>query len=119
VRFSQQLDDLQEAWGAGAWTEDLAVLRQAVERCNKVVQSFLALARQQPPTRHAVALNAVIGDVLVLLGQALAADGITLQLHLAEDLIPLWADANQLHHVVSNPSPMPTRPCGRGRRPGT
>jgi CheY-like chemotaxis protein/anti-sigma regulatory factor (Ser/Thr protein kinase) len=74
----------------------------AVERCNRVVQSFLALARQQPPTRQAVALNAVIGDVLVLVGQALAADGITVQLHLADDLMPLWADANQLHHVVSN-----------------
>ena len=97
-----QLDNLQEAWGAGAWAEDLAVLRQAVDRCTSVVQSFLALARQQPPTRQAVALNAVIGDVLVLLGPALAADGITVQLHLADDLMPLWADANQLHHVVSN-----------------
>ena len=67
-----------------------------------MVQSFLALARQQPPTRQAVALNAVIGDVLVLLGHALEVDGITVQLHLADDLMPLWADANQLHHVVSN-----------------
>jgi signal transduction histidine kinase len=99
---TMQLDTLQEAWGAGAWTEDLAVLRQAVERCTSVVQSFLALARQPPPTRQAVALHAVIGDVLVLVGQALAADGITVQLHLAEDLMPLWADANQLHHLVSN-----------------
>jgi signal transduction histidine kinase/CheY-like chemotaxis protein len=99
---TMQLDNLQEAWGAGAWTEDIAVLRQAVDRCTSVVQSFLALARQQPPTRQAVALNAVIGDVLVLLGPALAADGITVQLHLADDLLPLWADANQLQHVVSN-----------------
>jgi signal transduction histidine kinase/CheY-like chemotaxis protein len=99
---TMQLDNLQEAWGAGAWTEDLAVLRQAVDRCTSVVQSFLALARQQAPTRQAVALNAVIGDVLVLLGHALEADGITVQLHLADDLMPLWADANQLHHLVSN-----------------
>jgi signal transduction histidine kinase/CheY-like chemotaxis protein len=99
---TMQLDNLQEAWGAGAWTEDIAVLRQAVDRCNSVVQSFLALARQQAPTRQAVALNAVIGDVLVLLRHALEADGITVQLRLADDLMPLWADANQLHHVVSN-----------------
>jgi two-component system NtrC family sensor kinase len=97
-----QLDNLQEAWGTGAWTEDIAVLRQAVDRCTSVVQSFLALARQQPPTRQAVALNAVISDALVLVGNALAAGGITVQLHLADDLMPLWADANQLHHVVSN-----------------
>ena len=82
------------------------------------MESFLALARQQPPTRQAVALNAVIGDVLVLLGHALEADGITV-LHLADDLMPLWADANQLHHVVSNSSPTPTMPCGRPPRPGT
>jgi signal transduction histidine kinase len=97
-----QLDNLQETWGAGAWAEDIAVLRQAVDRCTSVVQSFLALARQQPPTRQAVALNAVIRDVLVLVGHGLEADGITVQLHLADDLMPLWADANQLHHVVSN-----------------
>jgi CheY-like chemotaxis protein len=52
--------------------------------------------------RQAVALNAVIGDVLVLVGHALEADGITVELHLADDLMPLWADANQLHHLVSN-----------------
>jgi signal transduction histidine kinase len=99
---TMQLDNLQEAWGTGAWTEDIAVLRQAVDRCTSVVQSFLALARQQAPTRQVVVLNAVIDDVLVLVRHALEADGITVQLHLADDLMPLWADANQLHHVVSN-----------------
>ena len=67
-----------------------------------MVQSFLALVRQQPPTRQAVALNAVIGDVLVLLGHPLAVDGITVDLQLDEQVPPLWADANQLHHVVVN-----------------
>ncbi len=66
-----QLDNLQEEGGSGAWSEDLETLRQAVERCKNVVQSFLALARQQEPEHHAVALNAVIGDVLVLLHHAL------------------------------------------------
>jgi two-component system CheB/CheR fusion protein len=97
-----QLDNLQEEREPGSWMEDLKTLRQAVERCNSVVQSFLALARQQAPTRSAVALNAVIGDVLVLLGHALEADGITLHLHLAEDLPLVWADSHQLHHVVAN-----------------
>jgi two-component system CheB/CheR fusion protein len=97
-----QLDNLQEERGPGSWMEDLKTLRQAVERCNSVVQSFLALARQQAPTRSAVALNAVIGDVLVLLRHALEADGITVHLHLAEDLPLVWADSHQLHHVVAN-----------------
>jgi signal transduction histidine kinase/ActR/RegA family two-component response regulator len=99
---TMQLDNLHEAWGAGAWTDDLATLRQAIERCSRVVQSFLALARQQPPTRQAVALQAVIDDVLVLLRHALEVDGITMHLDLAEALPLLWADPHQLQHVVTN-----------------
>jgi signal transduction histidine kinase/ActR/RegA family two-component response regulator len=97
-----QLDNLHEAWGAGAWTDDLATLRQAIERCSSVVQSFLALARQPPPTRQAVALHAVIDDVLRLLRHALEVDGITVHLDLAEALPLLWADPHQLQHVVTN-----------------
>jgi two-component system NtrC family sensor kinase len=97
-----QLDTLQEEWGAGPGTEHLATLRQAVERCSSVVQSFLALVRQQPPTRSAVALNAVIHDVLALLGHTMEVDGITVHCQLAEDLPQLWADPQQLYHVVVN-----------------
>ena len=97
-----ELDNLQEASGADSRSEDLETLGQAIERCQSVVQSFLALVRQQPPTRHAVALNAVIGDVLVLLEHILEVDDVRVERHLADDLPPLWADANQLHHVVAN-----------------
>ncbi|MGE3538773.1 MAG: ATP-binding protein [Candidatus Tectimicrobiota bacterium] len=99
---TMQLDNLHEAWGTGPWTEDLATLRQAVERCSSVVQSFLALARQQPPTRQAVALSTVIRDALVLLRHALEVDGITVHLELGEPLPLLWADPHQLQHVVTN-----------------
>src|SRR5687768_14460772 len=97
-----QLDNLQEEESTEARSEAMEMLQQAVERCQGVVQSFLALARQQLPTRRAVALHAVIGDVLVLLGHAMEMDDITIENQLPEDLPPLWADLNQLHHVVAN-----------------
>ena len=99
---TMQLDNLQEEGGADAWTEDLETLRQAIERCQSVVQSFLALARQQPPTRHAVALNAVIGDVLVLLEHALEVDGITVELPPGRRPAAALGGRHQLHHVVAN-----------------
>jgi signal transduction histidine kinase/CheY-like chemotaxis protein len=99
---SLQLDTLHEEGSADASAETLDTLRQAIERCKSVVQSFLSLARQQPPTRQAVSLNAVIGDVLVLLGHPLEVDGIRVALQLDEQMPPIWADANQLHHVVAN-----------------
>jgi two-component system NtrC family sensor kinase len=97
-----EIDNLAEEWPAGLETENLETLRQAVERCNSVVQSFLSLARQQSTTRSTVALNTLLDEVLVLLRHALEADGITLELHLTEDLPALEADANQLHHVIAN-----------------
>lgn len=100
---TMQLDNLREEASSEAWADDdLETLRQAIDRCQSVVQSFLSLVRQQPSTRSTVALNAVIGDVLVLLEYVLEADGITIESDLAEDLPMLWADAHQLHHVVAN-----------------
>jgi signal transduction histidine kinase len=100
---TMQLDNLQEEAASEALAgDDLETLRQAIDRCQSVVQSFLALARQQAPTRTAVALNAVIGDVLVLLENALEADDISIERDLANNLPMLRADPHQLHHVVAN-----------------
>jgi two-component system NtrC family sensor kinase len=97
-----QLDNVQEEGGMGAWRDDLATLRQAVERCRSVVQSFLALARQQPAERQAVALRTVLEEALVLRRQALDEDGITVHLAVAASLPRLWADPHQVQHVVTN-----------------
>jgi signal transduction histidine kinase len=99
---TMEIDNLAEAGSAEAQAEALDTLRQAVERCNRVVESFLSLARQQPMARRPVSLNALIDDVLVLLRHSLEADGIDLELHLADHLPLLEADANQLHHVIAN-----------------
>jgi two-component system CheB/CheR fusion protein len=99
---TMEVDNLAEARSDDVQDEALETLRQAIERCNGVVQSFLALARQQPVTRSRVSLNALVDDVLVLIRHTLEADGIDLELHLADDLPLLQADANQLHHVIAN-----------------
>jgi len=99
---TMEVDNLKEARSDEAQAEDLETLRQAIERCTSVVQNFLALARQQPVTRSSVSLNAIIDDVLVLLRHTLEADGIDLELQVADNLPLLQADANQLHHVIAN-----------------
>jgi PAS domain S-box-containing protein len=99
---SMQIDNLLEEENSDGRIEDIEMMRQAVERCQGVVQSFLALARQQPPTRRAVAVQDIVDDVLVLLGHALEIDSIVIEKELPDDLPPLWADPNQLHHVVAN-----------------
>jgi two-component system NtrC family sensor kinase len=74
----------------------------AAERCARIVRNFLALARQRPPARAAVDLNRVVQEALELLAYSLRVDGVAVELALAADLPPLWADPHQLHQVVLN-----------------
>lgn len=99
---TMQLDNLEETWGTGTWSEDFSTLRQAITRCGSIVQSFLGLARQQPPSRSIVALHDIIREALSLQEHSLTVDNITVHLELAEDLPKLWADPHQLYHVVTN-----------------
>jgi signal transduction histidine kinase len=77
-------------------------IARSAERCVRIVRNFLALARERPPERARVDLNAVVEEALELLGYELRADGIDLRLDLADGLPALWADPHQLHQVVVN-----------------
>lgn len=77
-------------------------IRSAAERCARIVRTFLAMARQQPPQRGPVAINEVIAAALDIAGYAVRASGITVQLALADDLPAIDADADQLHQVLLN-----------------
>jgi signal transduction histidine kinase len=75
---------------------------RAAERCVRIVRNFLALAREQPPARGEARLNAVVEEVVELVGYELRTGGVAVRLQLAADLPVLWADALQLHQVVVN-----------------
>jgi PAS domain S-box-containing protein len=80
----------------------VAKIRQAAERCTRIVKTFLAMARQQPPERVPVHLNELINAALDLVRYGLRTAGITVRLDLAPDLPTLLADAAQLQQVFSN-----------------
>ncbi|HEX2278557.1 MAG TPA: GAF domain-containing protein [Candidatus Tectomicrobia bacterium] len=82
--------------------ERIKAMSQSAERCVHLVRNFLALARQNPPQRSQVSLNAVVEDVVELLSYTLRVDNIDLIWRPAQDLPPLWADQHQLHQVVVN-----------------
>jgi PAS domain S-box-containing protein len=75
---------------------------QAAERCARIVNNFLALARQQPPERHPVQVNTVVREAVELLAYPLRVDSVEVVWALAEEVPVLWADAHQLHQVVVN-----------------
>jgi signal transduction histidine kinase len=74
----------------------------AAARCVRIVQNFLALARDRPPARTRVDLNAVVREAVDLLAYELHTDGVEISWALAPDLPSLSADPHQLHQVVLN-----------------
>ena len=99
---TMQADLLRDETPDQAGAERVRLISQSAERCVRIVQNFLALARQTPPQRTGVELNCVVREALELLTYALDVDDINVQLHLADHLPTLWADPHQLHQVVVN-----------------
>lgn len=77
-------------------------IRTAAERCGRILQSFVAMARQRPPVRRAIDLNRIVRGVADLLGPALDASGTRVVLNLTRGLPRLRADPDQLHQVLVN-----------------
>lgn len=77
-------------------------IREAAERCSKIVATFLAMARQRPPERTAVDLNQVVESALGLAAYGLRSSGIVIDRQLSGDLPMVEADADQLHQVLVN-----------------
>jgi PAS domain S-box-containing protein len=82
--------------------EQAAKIVQAAERCARIVQNFLALARQQPPERHSVDVNQVVREVVELLAYPLRIDNVDVRFALAPDLPVVSGDVHQLYQVVVN-----------------
>jgi PAS domain S-box-containing protein len=77
-------------------------IRTAAERCARIVRTFLAMARQQPPERGAVAINEVVAAALDITSYAVRTSSIEVALDLAKNLPLIHADADQLHQVLLN-----------------
>lgn len=77
-------------------------VRMAAERCGRIVQSFLAMARQRPQRREQVDLNAVAANALELLAYPLRTGGVRVIRDLAGDLPMIIADPDHIHQVLTN-----------------
>jgi PAS domain S-box-containing protein len=77
-------------------------IRLAAERCARIVKTFLAMARQKPPSRSTVDLNQVIAAAIELLGYSLRTAGIDVRADLDRTIPAIWADPDQISQVLIN-----------------
>jgi len=93
---------LLEEQGDSATQAAAAKIRTAAERCARIVRTFLAMARQQPPERGPVAMNDVVMAALDMTVYAIRTSSIEVELDLAKDIPLVLADADQIHQVLLN-----------------
>jgi two-component system NtrC family sensor kinase len=88
--------------GHPALLQDAVRIREAAERCGRIVRTFLNMARSRPPRRERVMLNDVVRAAADMLGYAYRSHGIELRLELDPALPALSADADQICQVLLN-----------------
>ena len=77
-------------------------IHTAAQRCARIVNTFLAMARQKPPTFGPVDVAVSVDEALEIVGYPLRSGGVTVTRRIPADLPPVQADADQLHQVITN-----------------
>jgi signal transduction histidine kinase/CheY-like chemotaxis protein len=74
----------------------------AADRCARIVQTFLAMARRRAPDRVAIDPNALVVDALQITEYALRTTGITASMECDPNVPAIEGDRDQLHQVLVN-----------------
>ena len=77
-------------------------IRKAADRCARIVQTFLAMARAKQPERQPVDLNQVAAAALEFAEFGLRTEAITVVRAFDAALPQIAADADQLHQIIIN-----------------
>ena len=82
--------------------KDLRVILQEAQRTKQIVQNLLSFARQMPPQRSAVQLNAILRRTIQLRSYDFTSHGVDVVELLDEELPEVMGDAHQLQQVFLN-----------------
>jgi len=93
---------LQEDISDPRYARPLHALRQAAERCARIVSSFLAVARQKRPERHPVRIESVLDAVCDMLAYSLRTAGIEVERRYRSEGVVVEGDEDGLHQVFLN-----------------
>ncbi len=82
--------------------QDARRMREAAERCGRIVQTFLNMARNRPAARGPVALSGIARAAAEMLQYGYRSHGVALELLLDGALPDVNADGDQIGQVVMN-----------------
>jgi PAS domain S-box-containing protein len=77
-------------------------IRKSAERCSRIVQTFLAMARQRTPERVQLDVASVSKAALELTDYGMRSNGVAVITDFASGIPSVAADSDQLHQVIVN-----------------
>jgi two-component system NtrC family sensor kinase len=98
--------------------ENLGIILQEAERTRLIVQNMLRFAREMPPQRELVQINAVLRQTLKLRSYGISNRNVEILERLAENLPVVVADPHQLEQVFLNILNNAFDAIEQGGRPG-
>jgi len=93
---------LEEKCNDPALRGDVQRIREAAERCGRIVRTFLNMARSKPATRESVSLNDLTRAAAEMLSYSYRSHGVEMRLQLTDDLPSVKADGDQIGQIVLN-----------------
>ncbi|MDQ6433877.1 PAS domain S-box protein [Mesorhizobium sp. LHD-90] len=93
---------LEEELTGTAHADRAGKIRRAADRCARIVQTFLAMARERHPERRSINVNDLIRAALDIASYGLRTAGVEVTSRLAEGLPSLEVDPDQMHQVLYN-----------------
>lgn len=82
--------------------DDMAVLRQEIDRLEQTIQTFLDYARPPRLAKRSVLLRDLIEQTVNFLGRRAQQSGIEIRSEFPEEIVPVEADAGQIRQVLLN-----------------
>ncbi|WP_457336159.1 PAS domain S-box protein [Rhizobacter sp. P5_C2] len=93
---------LEEKCEDDALKADVLRIREAAERCGRIVRTFLDMARSKPPQRGTIDINDLVRAAVEMLHYGYRTHGIELETELEAALPAINADGDQIGQVVLN-----------------
>jgi signal transduction histidine kinase len=82
--------------------EDIGVIREEAEQCQRIIQDLLDFSRPAPPAEEVVDLRKAVEELLDRARRWPTAAGITLATEFAADRLPVRADPSRLAQAMEN-----------------
>jgi PAS domain S-box-containing protein len=77
-------------------------IHAAAERAGRIIKSFLAMARQKPPSRERIDLNTLVRDTLEVVAYGLRSSGVSVVTEFDASLPQLMLDQDLFRQVIAN-----------------